>query len=173
MISDIVSDEEVPAHMKNDPELWSGCIAGALTEEAFLGAFVDAGFHGVRMLVRQQEPWRTIEGIEFRSMTIEAFKAGEGPCLERGQAVIYRGPFKEVLDDDGHRLARGQRAAVCDKTFQMYSREPYAEHFAFVEPLETIALEDEEPFDCSRTAPRHPRETKGEDHDATVGPSGP
>jgi len=171
VISDIVSDEEVPAHMRNDSELWSGCISGALTEEAFLTAFEDAGFHGARVLERQQEPWRTVEGIEFRSMTVEAFKAGEGPCLERNQAVIYRGPFKEVLDDDGHRLLRGRREAVCDKTFRTYSCEPYAEHFTFIEPLEPIAVEDAEPFDCSRTAPRRPRETKGEEYETTTEPA--
>src|SRR5947199_3739656 len=31
VISDIVSDKEVPEEMQNDPELWSGCISGALT----------------------------------------------------------------------------------------------------------------------------------------------
>jgi SAM-dependent methyltransferase len=172
VISDIVSDEVVPEPMRNDPELWSGCISGALTEEAFLAAFVDAGFYGARILVRQSEPWRTMDGIEFRSMTVEAFKGRAGPCLERKQAVIYRGPFKEVLDDGGHRIVRGERAAVCDETYQMYSREPYAEHFEFVEPLEPIALQDAEPFDCLRAAPRHPSETKGIDYDATTEASG-
>ena len=103
---------------------------------------------------------------------MEAFKGKEGACFERRQAVIYRGPFREVLDDDGHRLVRGQRAAVCDKTFQIYRSEPYAGHFEFVEPLESIALADAEPFDCSRTAPRHPRETKGAEYDVTIEASG-
>ena len=40
------------------------------------------------------------------------------------------------------------------------------------EPLEEIALEDAEPFDCSRTATRHPRETKGLDYDVTTEPQG-
>jgi len=26
--------------------------------------------------------------------------------FERNQAVIYRGPFKEILDDDNHRMER-------------------------------------------------------------------
>jgi len=168
VISDIVSDEPVPEHMRNDPELWSGCISGAMTEEGFLEAFVDAGFYGARLLVRQVDPWRTVEGIEFRSVTIEAFKGKEGPCFEHKQAVIYKGPFREVLDDDGHRLLRGQRAAVCEKTFRIYRSEPYAEYFDFVEPLEPISADDAEPFDCSRTAPRHPRETKGLEYDVTT-----
>jgi arsenite methyltransferase len=168
VISDIVSDELVPEPMRNDPELWSGCISGALTEEGFLQAFTEAGFYGARILARQAEPWRTVEGIEFRSITIEAFKGKEGPCVERKQAVIYKGPFREVLDDDGHRLVRGQRAAVCDKTYQIYKRAPYADYFELVEPLVPIALEDAEEFDCMRAAPRDPRETKGLEYDVTT-----
>ena len=74
VISDIVSDAEVPLAMQNDPELWSGCISGALTEDGFIQAFEDAGFSGVRLLKREEEPWRTVEGIEFRSVTLEAYK---------------------------------------------------------------------------------------------------
>ncbi len=168
VISDIVSDEPVPEEMQEDPELWSGCISGAFTEDGFLAAFEEAGFYGIRILERQEEPWRTVDGIEFRSLTVEAFKGKEGPCLERNQAVIYRGPFKEVLDDDGHRMERGRRYAVCDKTFQIYRREPYRDFFQFVQPLEEIPLEQAGPFDCSRTPIRHPRETKGRDYHVTT-----
>ena len=48
VISDIVSDEAVSSQMKQDPELWSGCIAGAYREQQFLDAFAAAGFHGHR-----------------------------------------------------------------------------------------------------------------------------
>ncbi len=168
VISDIVGDEAVPEHMQRDPELWSGCISGAFTEDGFLHAFEAAGFHGIRVLERQQEPWRTVEGIEFRSLTVEAYKGKEGPCWERNQAVVYRGPFKEVLDDDGHRMERGKRYAVCDKTYNLYRQEPYVGSFDFVEPRENIPLEAAQPFDCSRTVLRHPRETKGMDYDATT-----
>ena len=168
VISDIVSDEEVPLEMQNDPELWSGCISGALTESGFVRAFTDAGFYGVRILQRDAEPWRTVQGIEFRSVTIEAFKGKQGACFERGQAVIYKGPFKKVLDDDGHAFERGERYAVCDKTFQLYQREPYRDAFECVEPRTPIALEDAPPFDCSGMRLRHPKETKGQDYNATT-----
>jgi len=167
VISDIVSDEDVPLEMQNDPELWSGCISGALTESGFVRAFTDAGFYGVRILQRDAEPWRTVQGIEFRSVTIEAFKGKQGACFERGQAVIYKGPFKKVLDDDGHAFERGERYAVCDKTFQLYQREPYREAFEFIEPRTPVAPEDAAPFDCSAMRLRHPKETKGQDYDAT------
>jgi SAM-dependent methyltransferase len=169
VISDIVSDEPVPEELQKDPELWSGCISGAFTEEGFLAAFERAGFYGIRVLERQEEPWQTVDGIELRSVTVEAFKGKEGVCLERNQAVIYKGPFKEVLDDDGHRMVRGRRYAVCDKTFRIYGREPYREHFDFVEPRVEIPLGEAGPFDCEGTRPRHPRETKGEDYHVTTG----
>ncbi len=168
VISDIVSDEEVPLAMQNDPELWSGCISGALTESGFVRAFTDAGFYGVRILKRDAEPWRTVQGFEFRSVTIEAFKGKQGACFERNQAVIYKGPFKKVLDDDGHALERGERYAVCDKTFQLYQREPYRDSFDFIEPRTPVAPEDAKPFDCSGMRLRHPKETKGQDYDATT-----
>lgn len=168
VISDIVSDEEVPEHLQDDPELWSGCISGALTEEGFLKAFSDAGFYGIQILKRDQEPWQTVEGIEFRSVTIEALKGKQGPCVERNQAVIYRGPFREVLDDDNHRMERGRRYAVCDKTYNLYRKSPYAAFFEFIEPLKPIPSEEAQPFDCSRTALRHPRETKGMDYKVTT-----
>lgn len=168
VISDIVSDEEVPERLQNDGELWSGCISGALTEEGFLQAFSDAGFYGIQILKRDEQPWQTVEGIEFRSVTIEAFKGKQGPCFERNHAVIYRGPFKEVLDDDGHRMERGVRYAVCDKTYNIYRKAPYAESFELIEPLTPIALDEAKPFDCSRTAKRHPKETKGQDYNVTT-----
>ena len=168
VISDIVSDEPSPEHLQNDPELWSGCISGALTEDGFLAAFQKAGFYGIRILKRDVQAWQTVEGIEFRSVTIEAFKGKQGPCFERNQAVIYKGPFKEVLDDDNHRMERGGRYAVCDKTYNLYRKAPYAEYFEFIEPLTPIPLADAQPFDCSHTALRHPKETKGQEYSANI-----
>jgi arsenite methyltransferase len=168
VISDIVSDEEVPEEMQNDPELWSGCISGALTEQGFLAAFENAAFYGIQILTRDVDPWRTVQGIEFRSVTIEAFKGKQGACFERNQAVIYRGPFKEVLDDDDHRMERGNRYAVCDKTYNLYKKAPYQEFFEFVDPIEDVPLVEAKPFDCSQRSLRHPRETKGQDYDVTT-----
>ena len=171
VISDIVSDEVVPAELQEDPELWSGCISGAFTEEQFLQAFERAGFYGMEVLKRDSQPWRTVRGIEFRSVTVRAFKGKQGPCVDRNQAVVYRGPFKEVLDDDGHRYERGRRYALCDKTFQLYQKSPYREHFELIEPLQEVKPGDAKPFDCSAMHLRHPRETKGSAYDATTAAS--
>ena len=72
-----------------------------------------------------------------------------------------------MIDDDGHVLERGKRMAVCDKTLRLYNREPYARDILPIEPYESISLEAAPAFDCSRTAVRDPRETKGNDFELT------
>jgi ubiquinone/menaquinone biosynthesis C-methylase UbiE len=170
IISDIVCDEDPTAQILNDAALWSGCIAGAFREDLFLQMFEDAEFYGVEILVRQDEPWQVIDGIEFRSMTVRAFKGKDGPCWERNQAVVYKGPWKAVQDDDDHTLYRGQRMAVCDKTFKLYTdpKGPYHSEMIPLLPYAEIPLASAQVFDCARTELRHPRETKGAEYHATV-----
>ncbi|NNC89566.1 MAG: methyltransferase domain-containing protein [Akkermansiaceae bacterium] len=171
VISDIVSDEPVPEAMQRDARLWSGCISGALTEEGFLQAFEAAGFHGIEILEFETQPWQTVAGIEFRSVTVQAWKGKDGPCLDHNQAVIYKGPFREVVDDDGHRLRRGRRQAVCGKTFALYQGPAYRDAFEAIEPRQAVTPEDAPEFDRHPMARRPPRETKGREYDLTTDPS--
>ena len=162
-----------------------GCISGALREDEFLAAFERAGFHGVEVASWSDEPWRTVEGIQFRSVTVTAWKGKQGDCWDCNQAVLYKGPYKSVLDDDGHTYPRGQRIAVCAKTFELLKAGPYAEQFVFLEPRIPVALEDAEPFPCAPPAhaataasgweareaqvlKRDPRQSKGVDYELTA-----
>lgn len=168
VISDIVADEEIPDHLKTDPELWSGCVSGALTETGFLEAFERAGFYGIEVLSRSEAPWRTVEGIEFRSVTVRAYQGKSGPCFDTNKAVVYRGPWRRVIDDDGHVFHRGVRTAVCEKTYQIMQRRPYSDEFDAVLPRIPVKAAEEKPFLCSGTTVRDPKETKGLDYDATT-----
>ncbi len=149
IISDIVSDVDVPEHLRADPELWSGCISGAFQEEAFLRAFEDAGFYGVTLAKRDSAPWQVVEGIEFRSVTVGAYKGKQGPCFDHGQAVVLKGPWKAVLDDDTHVYERGVPTAVCAKTFALLCRAPYAGQFELLEPAEPVDPETAPVFVCA------------------------
>lgn len=166
VISDIVCDENPTEKIINDPDLWSGCIAGAFKEDEFLKMFEEAGFYGIEILERNEQPWQTIDGIEFRSLTVSAYKGKEGECWERKQAIIYKGPWKKVEDDDGHIYYRGERMAVGDKTFQILtnSKSPYKNSVIGIEPYENIALENAQPYNYKNKAIRHPKETKGNNY---------
>ena len=99
VISDIVSDQTVPSHLKNDPNLWSGCISGAYAEHKLIEAFGETGFHRVQILNRQSDPWTIVEGIEFRSLTVRAFKKNEGE-EEADDPLLTLLPVEDCCDPD-------------------------------------------------------------------------
>jgi len=166
-ISDIVADEPIPDHLKKDPKLWSGCISGSMTETGFLKAFEEAGFYGISIAKRDETPWQIVEGIEFRSVVVLAYKGKQGECWDHNESVIYKGPFKQVSDDDGHIYYRGQRMAVCKKTFEILKSSPYQRDFCFIDPRMAVSKESAKPFDCNTGAIRSPSVTKGANYSET------
>ncbi len=157
-ISDIVSDEPVPEELKQDPNLWSGCIAGAMQEHAFLQGFVDAGFAAVKLDKWADRPWRVVDGIEFRAVTVTAVKPQGSECIDYGHAVIYKGPFEKVYDEEGHVYCRGQRMAVCERTFRFLTEGPLKENFIGIAPAKIGAGK---PWCAPPGTLRSPAQTKG------------
>lgn len=125
VISDIVCSAPVPAELRNDPTLWSGCISGAFEETAFFEAFEAAGFIGLQIAERQQSAWMVIEELEFRSLTLQAFKPKMPPSGMTSADVIYRGPWRRVVDDEGHEFLRGRRTSVSDAILTRMANEPF------------------------------------------------
>lgn len=156
-----VSDEDVPHALQRNRDMWNAGLSGAVREDQLLETLELANLHGMQIVDRAPGLVDTLAGIEFRSITLQAFKGKLGPCLERRQAVIYNGPWKAVIDDDGHTLYRGKRMAVCDKTFQIYSQAPYADKITPVPPVTEIPYAEARPFNCRVDSVRDPRETKG------------
>jgi arsenite methyltransferase len=118
-IADIVSDRVVPHAMKQDPQLWSGCISGALQEQEFLAAFARAGFAAVCYDKWDARPWRVLDGITFRSVTLTAVKPETAADPSAGPQLMYRGPFASVTDDAGNHWQRGARIAVSPGTARL------------------------------------------------------
>ncbi len=161
-ISDIVSDELVPAHLKQNQALWSGCISGALQEHEFLQAFIKVGFVAVSYDKWESHPWQVVEGLEFRSVTITAVKPKNEACIDKGHAVIYRGPYSEVYDDEGHIYLRGQRMAVCERNYKLLTSETYNNDFIGIAPAEPRVGQ---PWNCATGALRAVTDTKGGKHE--------
>ena len=76
-VSDIVSEGALPDEIKNDPEAWAGCIAGALEQQEYLKKIKKAGFGDVQV-VSSKEFY--IEGKggkvikKLLSITVKAYK---------------------------------------------------------------------------------------------------
>jgi len=74
-----------------------------------------------------------------------------------------------VRDDDGHRYPRGERMALCDKTFRLLQDGPHARDFAFFHAAAPERFAEDQPFHCQTGTRRHPQETKaGADTPARV-----
>jgi hypothetical protein len=138
VVADIVADDEVPPHQRQDPRLWGECISGALTQEAFLAYLEQAGFYGVQGL--RKSFWKEVEGHRFHSVTVRGYKfEKQAGCVYLGQQAVYRGPFKGVSDEEGHWFPRDVPVPVCTDTAAKLSRPPYAGQFVVTDPGSTAA----------------------------------
>ena len=132
VISDIVSNKEVPLFMKDDRKLWGECISGALTQTEFLSKAKDAGFYALEIL--ENFKYKEVEGIQFCSITVRGYKLKKGKdCVYIGQYAAYLGPYSEVRDDDNHIFPRGIAIEVCTDTANKLKRIPYAGQFMFTD----------------------------------------
>lgn len=163
LVADVVSDEDVdPAALEAvDGLAKDGVKPWVEREERLLGSLAQAGFYGITLLRRDAEPWRVVDGVELRRVAVLAYKGKEGPCWEHFQSVLYRGPFSQVEDNDGHVYPRGVQIAVCEKTYRILSGAPYRDSFVFTEPLVGVAPGEAKPFPCKLESPvRDPRQIK-------------
>jgi len=52
-ISDIVTDGELPIEIRENPDMWSACIAGALDQKLYIEKISNAGFQDIKILSRR------------------------------------------------------------------------------------------------------------------------
>jgi len=77
-ISDVVIMGELPDQMKEDAELYAGCVAGAIDQEEYLGTIKSAGFKNVT--VQKSKQITVPDEILLKTLTeneLEEFKKSE------------------------------------------------------------------------------------------------
>jgi SAM-dependent methyltransferase len=135
VLSDIVSEREVPPHLKVNPELWGECLVGALTEAELLARLERAGFYGLTVL--RKTYWKAVEGYPFFSVTVRGYKYEKAAgCIFKGHRAVYLGPGKAFLDEEGHLFPRNEPVEICTDSVAKLSRPPYLGMFAVVAPGE-------------------------------------
>ncbi len=86
--------------------------------------------------------------------------------------MVYRGPWKTVQDDHGRTYRRGERMAVCDRTYRLLTTPagPYHQTVLGLEPRVEVPLPGAKPYDPGRDGTvRRPEEMKGTDYRETRG----
>jgi 7,8-dihydro-6-hydroxymethylpterin dimethyltransferase len=138
VVSDIVSERDVPANLKTNPQLWGECLVGALTQEEFLAHLERAGFYGLEVLSRTY--WKDVKGYPFFSLTVRGYKFEKtSGCVFKGHYAVYLGPGKAFLDEEGHLFPRNEPYEICTDTVAKLSNPPYRGQFAILEPGEERA----------------------------------
>ena len=133
VLSDIVSEGELPPDLKVSVHLWGECLGGALSEREFLDSLERAGFFGVQIL--KKTFWREVERRRFFSLTVRAYKyeKKEG-CVFVGHRAVYLGPLKAGIDEEGHLFPRGEAIDICTDTAAKLRAPGYASSFAVLDP---------------------------------------
>jgi len=98
-----------------------------------LRSIESAGFVGLTCTRYSHSPVFRFDGVEMRELMLTAWKRDAEPGEEDGtRAVLYKGPFRSITDDDGVVYPRGQHVLVAPRTFVALRRSALAEHFVFV-----------------------------------------
>ncbi|MBW5287222.1 arsinothricin biosynthesis methyltransferase ArsM [Burkholderia gladioli] len=125
-ISDNVSNIEVPEHLQSDQQLWAACYAGVFQEQEFYRAIASAGFEGLRIEVRNEDPAKAVEGVVFRSVTVTAIKPPTSTFGTRSAfQMMYRGPWAEVIDERGFRFKKGEVTLISPEFAAKFQAESY------------------------------------------------
>ena len=133
LVSDIVSERDVPPHLKVDPRLWGECLVGALTQEQFLAELERAGFYGLEILTKTY--WKDVEVYPFFSVTVRGWKFEKtSGCVFKGHRAVYLGPARAFIDEEGHMFPRNEPYEVCTDTVAKLSSAPYKGMFAILDP---------------------------------------
>jgi len=105
LISDMVA-ENIPDSLKEDLALWAGCVAGAVSEDAYMQLIRDAGFKDVVVVDRadlRKSPEH--DSLRISSIRVGAVKAGgsvEGPKKTKKTKKTKR--TRDVLDAETQML---------------------------------------------------------------------
>ena len=139
VVSDIISDYEPSDEIRTNKQLWGECLAGALTENQFMSYLEQTGFYGIEVLSKSH--WKTIDKINFYSVTLRAFKYDKSKsCVFKGHKAVYNGPYKVIIDDEGHVFQRNQEVEVCTDTVTKLSLPPYQNNFTIIEPTGELSV---------------------------------
>ncbi len=83
IVSDIVAERTLPDEIKQDPNAWAACIAGALEQQEYLGKIQKAGFEDVQVVSKREfyiESKESKAMEKLLSIVVKAYKRGNKEC---------------------------------------------------------------------------------------------
>jgi hypothetical protein len=95
--------------------------------ERLLGTIQSCGLTGLRLTKFGAAPCFHASGVEMRETMLEAFRPAE--TSDNTVNVVFKGPFQELVDDEGRVFRRGHRTRVPASVWAAIERGPIADQF--------------------------------------------
>ena len=127
----LVADRSFPNGLPRLPGP-AGRVQRIPLESEPLRVIEQAGFVDLQLVKFAAGPCFEHDGVQMREMLLTARKpatSGAG----RTHLVFYKGPFRELRDDDGTIYVRGQRTEVSAEAQARLRQGPWAEQFLFLD----------------------------------------
>ena len=74
VVSDIVTSGEIPDAIRQDMELWAGCVAGAVKKQTYLDIIAECGFENISILSEKMYDYGRTESYGLLSITVRGQK---------------------------------------------------------------------------------------------------
>lgn len=110
----------------------AGAVRSVPFESAPVALLEHAGLVGVRMMKFDSKPCFVRGGVGMRELQLEGFAPAPGDAAE--VEVMYKGPFRELLDDSGRVFPRGRRVSVPLATAERFRVGEFSSQFTLFEP---------------------------------------
>ncbi|MGH7226429.1 MAG: class I SAM-dependent methyltransferase, partial [Gemmataceae bacterium] len=130
VVHTLVADRPFPHGLPQLPGP-AGRVQRIPLENEPLQAVEQAGFVGLHLTKFAAGPCFEHDGVQMREMLLSASKPAPSSAA-RTRLVVYKGPFRELREDDGTVYVRGQRTEVSEETQARLRQGPCAEQFLFL-----------------------------------------
>lgn len=137
VISDVVTETEPGAEIRNSKVLSGECIGGAMTQNDLIGILKESGFISIEIIKRF--PYRTVKNHEFYSLTYRAFKPIKSDLVK----VVYKGPFSSIEISNGKQLTAGSIEFIDKSEANLYS-----EHLLIINEFGSVENSDGQSSCC-------------------------
>jgi hypothetical protein len=123
-------------HLTSDARLPPGSLPlpgpAAVVEEVpidteLLAWVESAGFADIRLLKFGGTPSFTLKNVQLRETIVQAIKLQQSE--DEHVLVMYKGPFRELVDDGGRVFRRGERAWISATRWEQICSGPLEESF--------------------------------------------
>jgi DNA-binding transcriptional ArsR family regulator/catechol 2,3-dioxygenase-like lactoylglutathione lyase family enzyme len=96
----------------------------------------EGGFDQIRLIKFSSAPTFEFNGVTLREMIVEARKPAEELAADE-VTVVYKGPFRNLIDDSGRVFRRGERVGILSETWDAIQSGPLEEFFVRLEERPT------------------------------------